>query len=444
MQTLNYTDEYLRRRKFYLFLPVLALPFLTFIYWVLIVQNLKSEQVTIGSSGLQLSLPGASLKDERTMDKWQYYRKADQDSALRMQQIKRDPYRNADYLTAPSDTLFSQLRGLDGPSKQKKGRFSTSHSPPGQSNHEVQVQEKLRNLEKALTATHPAKNDGAGRSFAPVENPVAQDEITKLEALLKSSESSTHVDEVDPELAQLNGMLDKILAIQNPNQNAQLPASEQANPPGPVLAVTTSGKGNLISLLSEVPPQDSIGPTPVVSDIGFFGLEDEDQKPEKDGIIAVIEKTQQLVSGATVQLRLTRQVHVDGHAIPQNSFIYGVASLSGERLKIKISTVNWSEKILPVNLGVYDLDGIEGIYIPGTISRSVTKQAIGSQIQGADFDVGGVSLGAQAANAGMQISRTLLGRKTRLTQVTLQEGYKVILRDDSNSPTQNQSGHDNQ
>ena len=114
MQTLNYTDDYRRRRKFYLFLPILALPFLTFIYWVLVVKNLKSEEGAV----LQLSLPNPLLKDEGSMDKWQYYRKADQDSALRMQQIKRDPYRSGDYLIDPSDTLLSQLRGLDAPGRR--------------------------------------------------------------------------------------------------------------------------------------------------------------------------------------------------------------------------------------------------------------------------------------------------------------------------------------
>jgi len=56
--------------------------------------------------------------------------------------------------------------------------------------------------------------------------------------------------------------------------------------------------------------------------------------------------------------------------------------------------------------------------------------------------MGGFSLGAQAANAGMQIGRTLLGRKTRLTQVTLQSGYKVILRDEKNKQLQNTSNHE--
>lgn len=442
MQTLNYTEEYLRRRKFYLFLPLLALPFLTLIYWVLVVKNLKSEQVTTVASGLQLSLPDASLKDEPAMDKWQYYRKADQDSALRIQQIKRDPYRNGDVLIAPSDTLYSHLRGLDAPDQQKKGRSLTSQVAREHSNHEVQVQQKLRDLEKAMTSTHSPTFAAKGRDVVPASSPVEQKDIARLEALLKPSEPQTHAEEVDPELAQLNGMLDKILAIQNPGQTAQLLSSDQATTARPSLPVTVLGKENIVSILSGQNSKDSVMLANPVTVIGFFGLNEEQVEPENEGLTAVIEKTQQLVSGATVQLRLTRPINVSGQAIPENTFIYGIASLSGERLKVKITSISSNEKILPVNLGVYDLDGIEGIYIPGTISRNVTKQALGSQVQGADYDLGGFSLGAQAANAGMQIGRTLLGRKTRLTQVTLQEGYKVILRDDTNTQTQIPSSHE--
>ncbi len=442
MQTLNYTEEYLRRRKFYLFLPLLALPFLTFIYWVLVVKNLKSEQVTTVASGLQLSLPDASLKDEPAMDKWQYYRKADQDSALRIQQIKRDPYRNGDVLIAPSDTLYSHLRGLDAPDQQKKGRSLTSQVAREHSNHEVQVQQKLRDLGKAMTSTHSPTFAAKGGDIVPASSPVEQKDIARLEALLKPNEAQTPAEEVDPELAQLNSMLDKILAIQNPGQTAPLLSSDQIATARASLPVTVLGKENIVSILSGQNSKDSVMLANPVTVIGFFGLNEEQVEPENEGLTAVIEKTQQLVSGATVQLRLTRPINVSGQAIPENTFIYGIASLSGERLKVKITSISSNEKILPVNLGVYDLDGIEGIYIPGTISRNLTKQALGSQVQGADYDVGGFSLGAQAANVGMQIGRTLLGRKTRLTQVTLQEGYKVILRDDTNTQTQILSSHE--
>jgi len=38
-------------------------------------------------------------------------------------------------------------------------------------------------------------------------------------------------------------------------------------------------------------------------------------------------------------------------------------------------------------------------------------------------------VGAQAASAGIQMGKMLLSRKTRLTQITLREGYKVLLYD---------------
>lgn len=443
MQTLNYTDEYLRRRKFYVFLPLLALPFLTFIYWILVVKHLKTSDETNSVSGLQLKLPDASLKDESAMDKWQYYRKADQDSVARMQQIKRDPYRNGEELTATNDTLHSQLRGLEAPGSRKKAFRATFRTSDGSSSHEIQVQRSLRNLEKAMSSTSSPKFAQTSPNFDSIDGRANQNDIAKIEALLRSSESQAHVEEVDPELAQLNGMLDKILQIQNPSQNTQGLLTDLADASSPSLPVTALGKSDVVSILPGQLPTDSLQQINPVTEVGFFGLDDEQNTPASEGLTAVIENTQQLVSGSTVQLRLTSALNVDGQPIPQNTFIYGIASLSGERLKIKISTMSSNGKILPVSLGVYDLDGIEGIYIPGTISRTITKQALGGQVQGADFDVGGFSLGAQAANAGMQIGRTLLGRKTRLTQVTLQSGYKVILRDEKNKQPINPSSHAN-
>jgi conjugative transposon TraM protein len=442
MQTLNYTDDYLRRRKFYVFLPLLALPFLTFIYWILVVKNLKTTDETTSVSGLQLKLPDASLKDEGAMDKWQYYRKADRDSAARMQQIKRDPYRNGEELTASNDTLHSQLRGLEAPGPRKKALRAASQTSEGSTSHEIQVQRSLRNLEKAMASTSSPKFAQTSRNLDSIDGRADQNDIAKIEALLRSSESQAHLEQVDPELAQLNGMLDKILAIQNPSQNTGGLLAEPADASSPSLPVIALGKSDVVSILPGQLPTDSLQQINPVTKVGFFGLGDEQDTPASDALTAVIENTQQLVSGSTVQLRLTSALNVAAQSIPQNTFIYGIASLSGERLKIKISTISSDGKILPVNLGVYDLDGIEGIYIPGTISRTITKQALGSQVQGADFDVGGFSLGAQAANAGMQIGRTLLGRKTRLTQVTLQSGYKVILRDEKNMQPQTPSNHE--
>lgn len=438
---MNYSEQYLQRRKFLLFLPLLALPFLTFIYWVLVVKNLDSSQTPSESSGLQLALPGASIKDESRMDKWQYYRKADQDSALRLQQIKRDPYRS-DGSYAATDTIASRLLGLEGPNTKNTGR-SISASEDQTSRHlntESQVQVKLQNLEKVLAAAQSPSFDEKKR-YAIKD---ADEEMAKAneEAMLNLPDSPENRYEVDPELAQLNGMLDKILEIQKPATfEADQQASQNAETAG-ALEVRAASKHDLVTSFAGMQSSDSVRPDTVISTSGFYGLDEPETTDASSGLTAVIEGKQQVLSGSTVQLRLAQTITINGLIVPSNAFVYGLASLSGERLKIKISSIRAGEQILPVNLQVYDLDGVEGIYIPGSISRNVTKQALGSQVQGVDMDFGGVSLGAQAANAGMQIGRTLFGRKTRLTQVTLQTGYKVILRDTSNSNQKNDQDYE--
>ncbi len=438
---MNYSEQYSKRRKFYLFLPLLALPFLTFIYWVLVVKNLDSSQIPSESGGLQLALPGASIKDESRMDKWQYYRKADQDSALRLQQIKRDPYRS-DGSYAATDTIASRLLGLEGPNAKNTGRNSSvlEDVTSRRLNTESQVQMKLQNLEMVLAAAQSPSFDEKKRyAIKDVDEETAE---ANKQAMLNSPDSPENRHEVDPELAQLDGMLDKILEIQKPatfgtdQQANQIPENAGA------LQVSAASSGDFISSFTGMQSNDSVKSATFISTTGFYGLDEPEPTTAPSGLTAVIEGNQQVLSGSTVQLRLAQTITIKGLIVPTNALVYGLASLSGERLKIKISSIRSGEHILPVNLQVFDLDGVEGIYIAGSISRNVTKQALGSQVQGLDMDLGGISLGAQAANAGMQIGRTIFGRKTRLTQVTLQTGYKVILRDTSNSNQKNDQDYE--
>lgn len=85
--------------------------------------------------------------------------------------------------------------------------------------------------------------------------------------------------------------------------------------------------------------------------------------------------------------------------------------------------------MFPVSLSVYDMDGMEGIYVPGALSRDVGKQSSDRAIQGINIPIIDPSLGAQAANAGIEAAKTFLGRKTKQIQVSVKAGYKVLLKD---------------
>jgi len=74
------------------------------------------------------------------------------------------------------------------------------------------------------------------------------------------------------------------------------------------------------------------------------------------------------------------------------------------------------------------MDGQEGIFVPGSINRTVAKESANKTISGMDPTLIDPSIGAQAASAGIETAKTLIGKKVKLVKVTVTSGYKVLLR----------------
>ncbi len=147
-------------------------------------------------------------------------------------------------------------------------------------------------------------------------------------------------------------------------------------------------------------------------------------------IQAVIHETQTLVNGSTVKLRLMNDIFINGILIPKDNFLFGTADLNGERLGIKINSIRYRNSLFPVELSVCDMDGIEGVYIPGAITRDVAKGSADRAVQGIGFTALDPSLGAQAASAGIETAKTLLSKKAKQIKVTVKAGYQVLLIDE--------------
>ena len=76
------SGQLLRKRKLLLFLPLLVLPFLTFAFWRLGGGTGDPKQQVAANDGINTSLPGPDLKNDKPQDKLGVYEQHKRDLAM--------------------------------------------------------------------------------------------------------------------------------------------------------------------------------------------------------------------------------------------------------------------------------------------------------------------------------------------------------------------------
>ena len=436
MEQKTQSPKMLRQRKFLLVLPLLVLPFMTLMFWSLgggKVENTDAHPLT--NKGFNMKLPDAYLKDEMSLDKMSYYDKAASDSAKRKELMKNDPnFRGRTSLNHETDGMQHEDT-YQSKHNNESGLLITSPYGSGLSrdSNEAKVYRKLAELDKVMNrvpAPTMEPTDDASRNKSE-NTQVNTTDIDRLEQMMRSMNQP---EGEDPELQQLNGMLEKILDIQHPERVQEKIRQTSHASKGQVFAMSAVANETAVSLLDKVPDNKADINTTSINQSqlnGFYSLDESVPDDEaQNAIQAVIHETQTLVAGSTVKLRLVNDVYINGILIPKDNFLFGEATLNGERLGIKISSIHYRNSLFPVQLSVYDMDGMNGIYIPGAITRDVAKQSADRTIQGIGMTTLDPSLGAQAASAGIEAARDMISKKVKLIKVTVKAGYQVLLRDE--------------
>jgi conjugative transposon TraM protein len=404
-----------RRRKLLWLLPLLVLPFATLFFWAVgggaaTPPDAKSEK------GFNLKLPSARLNDDETLDKLNYYDQAALDSSKVEELRKKDPNYRYDSLQTEKDSVTAPRR---------YGGLAVSHF---QSPQEKQVYERLEALQRAVSSPPPA------RASIPASNPVLQrpDDVSTSQAaqLEEMMLSMSMESQPDPELEQIGGMLESILDIQYPERMEQKLRAASSAERGRVYPVATQKETTVITTLDGREPSAGGTFSTGSRHNGFFSLEQSDAQAEENAVQAVVAETQVVVNGSTVKMQLGQDIYINGKKIPKNTYVYGTASLKGERLTIEITSIRHGNSLFPVELKVYDLDGLDGIYIPGAINRDVAKSSADRSVQTLGVTTLSDSWGAQAAGAGIEAAKGLFSRKVKLVKVTLKAGYNILLRDE--------------
>lgn len=405
----QHTPEFLKERKFLVIMPLLIIPFLTMAFWALGGgKQSASAFENSNAQGLNATLPQAQFKDQKAQDKMGIY-----------QTVKTDSASSANSGVSES---FVKSMGLDAAkaghtdSATQRSTANLTGGPTVADVNEAKIQAKLAAINQQINQPEPA-NYGGGAS-----SPQSAADVKRLELMMKAMNGNGGGS--DPDMKQLTQMLQQINDIQNPGSANSRLRNQSIKNHGRVYAVMAANNDD-----DDITATDKMQVNYASYDGGGKAKKRRTTPEAGNTIQAVVHEDQTLVSGAVIKLRLLDGIYVNGKMIPKGSFVYGTCALNNERLDIKIASIRYLNNILPVALTVYDLDGMEGLYVPGSIGRDAAKNGVGDAVQSMQIMSMDQSVGTQAASAGVEAAKGLFNHKVKQIKVKVKAGYEVLLKD---------------
>ncbi len=259
-----------------------------------------------------------------------------------------------------------------------------------------------------------------------------QEQLAMEERIQELERQLTEKSEADKQLE----LIEKSYAIASkymPNGQEQVQTApidtKEKIVPKPVSQVHKS----VVSLLSAPMSDDEfIDAFSKPRNMGFITAAGNETVTDKNSIRASVYQTITISNGKEVQLRLQEPMQAGNMLIPANTILTGSAKIGGERLHITITSIQYADNVIPVEMEVYDMDGMQGIFVPNSDEVTAMKEiaanmgtSMGSSIT--ITDDAGSQLAADLGRSLIQGTSQFFSKKMREVKVTLKAGYKVLL-----------------
>ncbi|MFR3216439.1 MAG: conjugative transposon protein TraM [Dysgonomonas mossii] len=273
----------------------------------------------------------------------------------------------------------------------------------------------------------------------PEEDPEKEElreELEQLKAeIAERQKVSTSYEDQVALLEKSYELAAKYMPGQGASGNAETENSEGSNSGKKITVVPISHvKKSVVSSLTQ--PMSDLEFVKQFSrerNVQFNTVAAEEVSEEKNTINAVVHGDQTLINGQSVKLRMTEPMRAGKHIIPRNTVLTGVGKITGERLEIQISSIEYDGNIIPVSLQAYDSDGQQGIYIPGSMEMTAIKEIAGNMGQnlGSTINISRQGAGEQLltdlGRGAIQGTSQYISKKAREIKVTVKAGYKIFL-----------------
>ena len=166
--------------------------------------------------------------------------------------------------------------------------------------------------------------------------------------------------------------------------------------------------------------------------MGFCSVGKASPSIARNTLSVVVDRTTTIRQGDFLRLRLAESARIEGMTLPPNTVLIAQSTIDGNRMKLHVTSVEHAGRILAVKLSAFDLDGQEGLAIPGSEEVSALKEVgagVGGTI-GTSFTFASSAkdqLIAEAARGVMQGASQLLQKKLRTIKVTVKSGHRLFL-----------------
>lgn len=148
------------------------------------------------------------------------------------------------------------------------------------------------------------------------------------------------------------------------------------------------------------------------------------QKPQNDAfntvksqknvelIQAIIDENRTAYMDSRLRIRLLEDLQIGPHTVKKGTFLYAkIKGFSAQRVLLEITSLLYSDQILPVALEIHDQDGSAGLYVPASAFREFSRELSSNATQG-------ININTLNNSAGNNLSQIYMSSLQRMFQST--------------------------
>ncbi len=416
------TPAQMQKRKKMVVMPLFVLIFGA-VMWLIFAPSGKDKKKKVQQAGLNVELP--MPKDEVLVSD-----KRDAYEQEAMQQKEQERMRSLQDFSVQLADAQEQVNADEA--QRTVAKSPDYYETPASSNSNATTRTSSI---KSSTVAYQDINKQIDEFY---EEPDAQAQSALEERMQELERKLAEADEAKRMEDEQAALLEKSYAmaarymppqVGQPTENTAVPGTKDKVVAQPVKQV----RQNVVSLLAASMSNDEfISAYSQPRNMGFITAAGNESIQDKNSIRACVYQTVTLTSGKELQMRLLEPMRAGDILIPANTIVTGACRIDAERMEVTITSIQYADNIIPVEIFVYDTDGQRGISVPGSDEIKAAEEVAATLANSAGTSImisdnAGSQLAADMGKGLIQGASQYVSKKMSVVKVTLKANHRLLL-----------------